>query len=119
MAICSKCGARFEEAEACPNCGELQLQGVDAYERLVIVSRKLIKEDDFTIRMVLSHCFSAYIPEPLNLLSEGESSMGKTYPIVTICDLFPQEDVWPLAGMSPTALAHDHGELVDADTNKP
>jgi len=93
-----------------------QLKGLDLFDELLNILRTLIKEDDFYASMVLMHSFSAYTPEPMNLLAQAPTSEGKTYPIVTILSLFPREDVWFLGGLSPTAIAHDHGTLILEDT---
>jgi len=93
-----------------------QLRNIDLFDELLNILRTLIKEDDFYASMVLMHAFSAYTPEPMNLLAQAPTSEGKTYPIVTILSLFPREDVWFLGGLSPTAIAHDHGTLILEDT---
>jgi len=93
-----------------------QLKNIDLFDELLDILRTLIKEDDFYASMVLMHAFSAYTPEPMNLLSQAPTSEGKTYPIVTVLSLFPREDVWFLGGLSPTAIAHDHGTLILEDT---
>jgi len=72
-----------------------------------------VKRDVVTKNMVFSTGISAYTPEPINLFLVGESSIGKTYNVVQPLKYFPKEDVWLLGGLSPTALIHLHGTLVD------
>jgi len=50
---------------------------------------------------------------PLNLFLKGESSIGKTYNVTETLKYFPEEDVWYLGRLSPTALIHERGILVD------
>jgi hypothetical protein len=56
---------------------------------------------------------SAYTREPINLVVRGESGSGKTYNTVETLRYFPKEDVWFLGGLSPKALIHQFGVLVD------
>ena len=63
--------------------------------------------------MIFLTALSAYTPEPINLFLRGESSTGKSYNVVQALKYFPKEDVWLLGGLSPTALIHQHGTLVD------
>ena len=71
------------------------------------------------IKQNLLHMVSAYTTEPGNLGVEAPSSEGKTHPTVETSKLFPSADVLYLVGLSPTALAHDHGVLVDFETKEP
>ena len=72
-----------------------------------------IKRDEVTKNMVFLTGLSAYTSEPINLFLRGESSIGKSYNVVQVLKYFPKEDVWLLGGLSPTALVHSHGKLVD------
>jgi len=72
-----------------------------------------IKDDYATKLSVFFTALSAYTPEPLNLFIRGHSSTGKSYNAVEILKLFPEKDIWHLGGLSPTALIHQHGELMD------
>jgi len=74
-----------------------------------------IKNDYATKLSVFFTGLSAYTKEPLNLFIRGPSSTGKSYNAVEILKLFPEEDVWWLGGLSPTALIHQHGELMGPD----
>jgi len=91
------------------------LRGIDVFSKLIEIFSKTIKRDEKTKQHILIHGFSAYTPEPSNLELTAPTSEGKTYPVVEILKHFPKEDVWFLGGLSPTALAHDHGILVDED----
>ena len=115
--VCSECGAKLEGL-TCRNCGAIQLIGVDAYKELLDILEILIKEDREYAASILRTGFSAVTPDPQNLLSEAPTSEGKTYPIVIIMSLFPSKHIWLLGGLSPTALSHDHGVLVDVDTRE-
>jgi len=90
-----------------------ELLGKDVFTRLVKIFGKTIKRDEKTKQHILVHGFSAYTPEPSNLELSAPTSEGKTYPVVEILKHFPKKDVWFLGGLSPTALAHDYGILVD------
>jgi hypothetical protein len=74
---------------------------------------RTVKHDVVTKNMVFLTGLSAYTPEPINLFLRGESSIGKTYNVVQTLKYFPKEDTWLLGGLSPTALIHQYGLLVD------
>jgi len=76
---------------------------------------KRIACDDVVKRIVLHTALSAYSSEPMNLFLKGPSSIGKTFNATQVLRYFPQEDVWYLGGLSPTALVHERGTLVDED----
>ncbi|MHC1564538.1 MAG: hypothetical protein ACXQTF_04335 [Candidatus Hecatellaceae archaeon] len=62
---------------------------------------------------------SAYTLKPLNTFFRGPSSTGKSYIIVQSLKFFNENDVWFLGGLSPTALAHQYGKVVeDEETGK-
>lgn len=54
---------------------------------------------------------STYTKNPLNLTLKGDSSIGKSWYVVNVTELFPAKDVISLGGMSPRALIHMYGEL--------
>ena len=65
---------------------------------------------------LLSVCtgLSASLLHPLNSNPRGPSSIGKTYTSVTpLKQYFSLKDVWLLVGLSPKALVHQHGVLMD------
>ena len=74
---------------------------------------KRIKKDKPTKLSVFFTGLSAYSKEPINLFLKGESGVGKTYNVVETLRYFPQEDIWFLGGLSPKALIHDYGVLLN------
>jgi len=93
--------------------GDLLAVDPELYDKFMQHLSKTVKRDEVTKNIVFSTAISAYTPEPINLFLRGESSIGKTYNVVQATKYFPKEDVWLLGGLSPTALVHDHGRLVD------
>jgi len=93
--------------------GDLLAVDPELYGKFMQHLSKTVKHDEVTKNIVFSTAISAYTPEPINLFLRGESSIGKTYNVVQVTKYFPKEDVWLLGGLSPTALTHDHGQLVD------
>ena len=76
---------------------------------------KRVKKDHATKLSVLSTGLSAYLPEPINLFLKGESGIGKTYNVIETLRYFPPENIWFLGGLSPKALIHDYGKLLNKD----
>jgi hypothetical protein len=74
---------------------------------------KRVKKDKATKLSVFFTGLSAYLPESINLFLKGESGVGKTYNTVETLRYFPQEDIWFLGGLSPKALIHDYGMLLN------
>lgn len=81
-----------------------------------------VKHDNPTKLSVFFCGLSKDLREPTNLFVRGESGIGKTYNTVQTLRYFPEEDVWNLGGLSPKAIIHDygvllneHGEEIDAD----
>ena len=72
-----------------------------------------VKRDRAVKLSVFAAGVSAYLPEPINLFLKGESGVGKSYNTIQALRYFPEGDVWPLIGMSRTALVHDYGVLMD------
>jgi hypothetical protein len=79
---------------------------------------KTVKKDHTTKRMVFLTALSAYSQNPQNLFLKGPSSTGKTYNATQTLRYFPQTDIWMLGGLSPTALVHDYGILIDSETGE-
>ncbi|HDQ05966.1 MAG TPA: hypothetical protein ENN36_04495 [Candidatus Bathyarchaeota archaeon] len=79
---------------------------------------KTVKKDHATKRMVFLTALSAYSQNPQNLFLKGPSSTGKTYNVTQALTYFPQSFIWMLGGLSPTALVHDYGILIDNETGK-
>jgi len=91
----------------------------DLIKTLIEVLDLEIKYDYTTKLAVFFTGLSAYTPEPLNLFLRGPSSIGKTYNSRSVLQLFPKEDIWSLGGLSPKALIHMHGVLMDGETGDP
>ena len=78
---------------------------------------RTVKRDENIQELVLKTAISANSDDPLNLFVRGPSSIGKTNAVVrTIVPYFPKSNVWLLGGLSPTALVHDYGTLIDTRT---
>jgi len=74
-----------------------------------------IKEDREASFFVFLTALSKDSDDPQNMFMKGDSSIGKTWVTTNVLSLFEGQDVWMLGGLSPTALVHSYGELVDAD----
>lgn len=83
------------------------------YQKFMVHLSRTVKRDVVAKNMVFLTSLSAYTPEPINLFLRGESSIGKSYNVVQFLKYFPRDDAWLLGGLSPTALIHQHGVLVD------
>ena len=77
-----------------------------------------IKNDPKLVSQLIRVCLSAYTNNPINISLLAPSSDGKTYATVKTTDIFPKDDVIAVGRMSPTALIHQHGQLIDS-TGKP
>jgi len=93
--------------------GDLLAVDPKLYSKFLRHLSRTVRRDIITKNMVFLTALSAYTPEPINLFLRGESSIGKSYNVVQALKYFPKEDVWLLGGLSPTALIHQHGVLVD------
>jgi len=74
---------------------------------------KRVKRDEATKLSVFFTGLSAFLQQPVNLFLKGESGVGKTYNVVETLRYFPQSDIWFLGGLSPKALIHDYGTLLN------
>jgi len=74
---------------------------------------KRVKKDRVTKLSVFFTALSAYTREPINLFLKGESGVGKSYNVVETLRYFPREDIWFLGGLTPKALIHEHGVLLN------
>ena len=72
-----------------------------------------VARDENTKRAIFMTAISAYSEDPQNLFLRGPSSIGKSYITREVLKYFPPEDVWFLGGLSPTALIHLQGKLID------
>jgi len=75
----------------------------------------IIKDDPLIVRQLLRAMLSAYTNEPINIGVLAPTSEGKTYATVEVSNVFPECDVISIGRMSPTALIHSHGILVDSE----
>jgi len=100
-----------EETEFLQAYGDLIKSDVN--EKFMADFGRKIACDDTVKRVVFLTGLSAYSSEPMNLFLKGPSSIGKTWNTIQVLRYFPQEDVWYLGGLSPTALIHERGILVD------
>jgi hypothetical protein len=95
---------------------ESHLQNLkDPYSWILDVIGTEIKEDRRTSSFIFLTGISAYGPDPLNCGLQAPTSEGKTHPVVKVLKHFPKEDVWFIGKLSPMALVHQHGELVDEE----
>ena len=78
---------------------------------LDIISREAKKENKLTNQLFIT-MLSAYSNNPINLLINAPSGVGKNYVINVVSSLFPQSDILSLAGMTEKALFHRPGILV-------
>lgn len=85
----------------------------ELYDKFMSHLSRFIKRDEEAKNMVFLTALSAYTPDPINLFLRGESSIGKTYNVIETLNYFLEDDVWLLGGLSPTALVHSRGVLVD------
>jgi hypothetical protein len=93
--------------------GDLLAVDPRIYSKFLRHLSRTVRRDIIAKNMVFLTALSAYTPEPINLFLRGESSIGKSYNVVQALKYFPKDDVWLLGGLSPTALIHQHGLLVD------
>src|SRR5918995_4766832 len=78
---------------------------------LKTVLKEAKREDRLTKQLFITH-LSAYSNNPINLLINAPSGVGKNYVINIVSSLFPQSDILSLAGMTEKALFHRIGKLV-------
>jgi len=98
--------------------GDLLAVDPELEAKFMLYIGRTVKHDKMTSNLILKAGLSSYTKEPLNVFLRGESSIGKTYVVVNSLTVFPKDDIWFLGGLSPTALVHDRGLLVDAN-NEP
>jgi len=77
-----------------------------------VVKTKVLGEDEL-IDEILQTCFSTYTNNPQNLGIMAPSSTGKTHPISQCIRLFPEDDVWILAGATARSFIYLRGKLYD------
>lgn len=72
-----------------------------------------VKDDPRLVKQLLRVYFSAYTKSPINMAILAPSSDGKTHATVQVSKIFPKEDFISVGRLSPTALIHQQGILVD------
>jgi hypothetical protein len=85
----------------------------DLIEYVLTDLERRVKRDKATKISVFFTALSSYLPEPINLFLRGESGIGKSFNVVETLKYFPKEDIWFLGGLSPKALIHEHGVLLN------
>ena len=76
-----------------------------------------IKKDPILVKQLVRTFLSTYTDNPINIALLAPSSDGKTYATVEVSKIFPKEDIILVGRMSPTALIHQNGFLIDEDGN--
>lgn len=87
-------------------------------DRFLNYYEKEIKNDEEATFFVFLAGLSKDTQEPQNIFMKGKSCIGKTYVTTKVLELFSPQDIWMLGGLSPTALVHDRGLLVDEHGNE-
>jgi hypothetical protein len=57
---------------------------------------------------------SAFGDDPLNVNVSGKYGIGKSTIVVRTSSLLPEDMLWSLGGLTPTALVHEYGEFDEA-----
>jgi hypothetical protein len=81
-----------------------------------VILKEARKEDKLSYQLIIS-MLSVYSNNPINLLINAPSGVGKNYVINIVSSLFPQSDILSLAGMTDKALFHRSGTLVIKNEN--
>jgi len=76
-----------------------------------------IVRDEACKKMILLTGLSAYSKDPINLFLKGPSSIGKSFNVTNTLRFFGKDVLW-LGGLSPTALVHEYGVLIDPETGE-
>ena len=79
-----------------------------------VILKEARKEERLTSQLLVT-MLSAYSNNPINLLINASSGVGKNYIINKVSSLFPKTDILALAGMTEKALFHRSGILVRKD----
>ena len=76
------------------------------------IALKEAKKEGRLTKQIFITMFSAYSNNPINLLINAPSGVGKNYVINKVASLFPEYDILSLAGMTDKVLFHRSGKLV-------
>src|ERR687898_284723 len=78
---------------------------------LDVILKEARKEEKLSYQIIIT-MLSAYSNNPINLLINAPSGVGKNYVINKTAELFPENDILSLARMTDKALFHRPGTLV-------
>jgi hypothetical protein len=81
-----------------------------------VILQEARQEKRLTNQLLIT-MLSAYSKNPINLLINAPSGVGKNYVINKVASLFPKSDILSLAGMTEKALFHRPGTLVIKNVN--
>ncbi|MGI9009638.1 MAG: hypothetical protein ACR2F1_00420 [Nitrososphaeraceae archaeon] len=84
----------------------------DTIKFVLDITLKEAKREDRLTKQIFITMLSAYSNNPINLLINAPSGVGKNYVINKVASLFPEYDIISLAGMTDKALFHRSGALV-------
>jgi hypothetical protein len=87
------------------------------FESIQNYLNNVIKNDPKLVKKIPYAFFSAYTNNPINLGIMADTSEGKTYAVIKVAEIFPKNDIIIVGRMSPTALIHQRGILVDPNGN--
>ncbi|MDG6924226.1 MAG: winged helix-turn-helix transcriptional regulator, partial [Nitrososphaerota archaeon] len=79
-------------------------------------TNRSIVRDERVRRNLIRIFSSAYTEDPSNYGLPGPPGIGKSFIPINISKFLPEEQVWIIGGLSPTALIHERGEQVDEFT---
>jgi len=82
---------------------------------MIKVIGKKVKNDDELIELVVMAGLSAYSLNSMNLGIEAPPGEGKTYSAVESLEIFPKQDKIFLGDLSPKALVHERGKLINSN----
>ena len=84
----------------------------DTIKFVLDTTLKEAKKEDRLTKQIFITMLSAYSNNPINLLINAPSGVGKNYVINKVASLFPENDILALVGMTDKALFHRPGILV-------
>ncbi|HET7642544.1 MAG TPA: hypothetical protein VFK40_03465 [Nitrososphaeraceae archaeon] len=77
---------------------------------LNIILKGSRKENKLAYQLFITK-LSAHSNNPINLMINASSGVGKNYVISKVAELFPENDIYFLGGMTDKALFHKLGTL--------
>lgn len=97
---------------------ENKLKNINLIKTVEKYLSTVIADDEPLTKRILRCGLSAYTNDPINLAILAPTSEGKTYTAVKVLEIFPEGDVIFIGRMSPAALIHDRGTLVDSKNHE-